>query len=94
MRLGRLPATKRYSNLPFDDTNRLRLTIIVLDLLNTNQLQRTDAGPHPLDLDVGAIALTSDVRETAEFLHPVGGVPKPEHLQAWEREVQLQENSI
>jgi VWFA-related protein len=31
-----------YSNLPFDDTRQLRLTIIVLDLLNTTPLQRTD----------------------------------------------------
>ena len=31
-----------YSNLPFDDAHQLRLTIIVLDLLNTSPLQRTD----------------------------------------------------
>lgn len=31
-----------YSNLPFDDLNELRLTIIVFDLLNTTLLQRTD----------------------------------------------------
>jgi VWFA-related protein len=31
-----------YSNLPFDDTHQLRLTIMVLDLLNTTPLQRTD----------------------------------------------------
>ncbi len=31
-----------YSNLPFDNTQQLRLTIIVLDLLNTTPLQRTD----------------------------------------------------
>jgi VWFA-related protein len=39
------PATVRdlgFSNLPFDDTRQLRLTIIVLDLLNTTPLQRTD----------------------------------------------------
>jgi VWFA-related protein len=32
-----------YSNLPFDDTHQLRLTIMVLDLLNTTPVQRTDA---------------------------------------------------
>jgi hypothetical protein len=31
-----------YSNLPFDNASELRLTIIVLDLLNTTPLQRTD----------------------------------------------------
>jgi VWFA-related protein len=31
-----------YSNLPFDNARQLRLTIIVLDLLNTSALQRTD----------------------------------------------------
>ena len=31
-----------FSNLPFDNADQLRLTIIVLDLLNTTPLQRTD----------------------------------------------------
>jgi VWFA-related protein len=31
-----------YSNLPYDNSQRLRLTIMVLDLLNTTPLQRTD----------------------------------------------------
>ncbi len=31
-----------YANLPFDNSHELRLTILLLDLLNTNQLQRTD----------------------------------------------------
>jgi VWFA-related protein len=31
-----------YSNLPFDNARQLRLTIMVLDLLNTSPLQRTD----------------------------------------------------
>ena len=39
-----------------------------------------------LDLEVGAIALTSDSREAAEFLHPVRGNPKPENLQEWARD--------
>ena len=45
-----------------------------------------------LDLEVGAIALTSDSREAAEFLHPVHGNPKPENLQEWARDgIVLQE---
>jgi VWFA-related protein len=31
-----------YSNLPYDNSQHLRLTIMVLDLLNTSPLQRTD----------------------------------------------------
>jgi VWFA-related protein len=41
---------------------------------------------NPLDLEVGAIALTRDTREAAEFLHPVRGNPKPEIVQAWARD--------
>jgi len=44
------------------------------------------AQPNPLDLDVGAIALTRDTREAAEFSHPVRGNPKPENLEAWARD--------
>jgi VWFA-related protein len=40
----------------------------------------------PLDLEVGAIALTRDTREAGEFLHPVRGNPKPEILQQFARE--------
>ncbi len=41
------PLTARFdrgfSNLPFDDTHQLRLTVMVLDLLNTAPVQRSDA---------------------------------------------------
>ena len=48
--------------------------------------------PHPLDLEVGAIALTRDMREAAEFLHPVSGNPGQYNLQLWERDgIKLQE---
>jgi hypothetical protein len=40
----------------------------------------------PLNLEVGAIALTSDTREAGEFLRPVSGNPKPETLQVWARD--------
>jgi VWFA-related protein len=46
----------------------------------------------PLDLDVGAIALTAKNREAAEFFHPVRGTPKPENIQQWQRDgLKLQE---
>jgi len=45
-----------------------------------------------LDLDVGAIALTRDTREAAEFFHPVHGNPNAELLRQWTREgIKLQE---
>jgi|SRR5579872_291033 len=44
------------------------------------------AQPHPLDLEVGAIALTRDMREEAEFLHPVSGNPREENLQLWKQD--------
>jgi len=39
-----------------------------------------------LDLEIGAVALTSDPREVADFLHPVHGNPDPELLQKLSRE--------
>jgi len=48
--------------------------------------------PNPLDLDVGAIALTRDTREAAEIFHPVHGNPNAELLRQWTREgIKLQE---
>jgi len=41
---------------------------------------------NPLDLDVGAIALTTDTREAAESFHPVRGNPQPGDIQAWKQE--------
>ena len=40
----------------------------------------------PLDLEIGAVALTKDPREIAEFLHPVHGNPNPELLQKFAHE--------
>jgi VWFA-related protein len=46
----------------------------------------------PLDLEVGAIALTDNTKEAAEFTEPVRGNPTPENLQQWKREgIRLQE---
>ncbi len=48
--------------------------------------------PHSLDLEVGAIALTRDMREAGEFLHPVSGTPRQKDVQVWERDgIKLQE---
>jgi len=47
---------------------------------------------YPLDLQVGVIALTRDVREQAEFSHDVRGAPSPENLEAWARDgIKIQE---
>ena len=40
---------------------------------------------NPLDLEVGAIAITSKTKEGGEILHAVRGSPKPENVQAWGR---------
>ncbi len=46
----------------------------------------------PLDLDVGAIALTGKNTEGAELFHPVRGTPKPENIEQWKRDgIKLQE---
>jgi len=39
-----------------------------------------------LDLEIGAIALTKDIKEAAEFLEPVRGNPTNEDLQRWAHE--------
>jgi hypothetical protein len=47
-----------------------------------------------LDLDVGAIVLTSDTREAAECRSGSAATPSPENLQQWRREsIQLQEKN-
>lgn len=48
---------------------------------------------NPLNLEVGAIALTADnKKEAAEFIEPVRGDPTPENLAKWKREgIRLQE---
>jgi hypothetical protein len=39
-----------------------------------------------MDLVIGAIALTRDIKEAGELLHPVRGNPDPELLQKFARE--------
>jgi VWFA-related protein len=43
-------------------------------------------GAHPLNLEVGAIALTPKIKDAGELLHPVQGNPDPELLQKFARE--------
>jgi len=48
---------------------------------------------HPLNLEIGAIALTPKTKEAGELLHPVQGNPNPELLQKFAREgIKLNEN--
>ena len=52
--------------------------------LNSIRIDRSSATP--VDLEIGAIALTRDMREAGEFLHPLRGNPKPEVLQQFARD--------
>lgn len=57
-----------------------------------NGIKLDPSGDNPLNLEVGAIAITTDPREVAEFLHPVHGNPNPELLRKLSREgIQLRE---
>jgi len=57
-----------------------------------NSIKLDPSSANPLDLEVGAIAITKDPREVAEFLHPVHGNPNPELLRKLSREgIQLRE---
>jgi VWFA-related protein len=57
-----------------------------------NGIKIDPSSANPLDLDVGAIALTSKVKEAAELVHPVRGDPTPENLKQWARDgIKLQE---
>ncbi|MGB8064839.1 MAG: VWA domain-containing protein [Candidatus Sulfotelmatobacter sp.] len=77
--LGRAPASD-----PAQSSQKI--SVLFLITIPLSGVKIDSSRPDALDLDVGAIALTRDVREAAEFLHPVGGNPKAEQLQAWGRE--------
>ena len=69
-----------------------KISISFLITIPLSSVKIDPSRPAALDLDVGGIALTRDVREAAEFLHPVTGNPKAEQLQAWGRDgIKLQE---
>jgi hypothetical protein len=67
-------------------------TIEFLVTIPLNSIKVDPSNTYPLDLEIGAIALTKDKREAGEFLHPVRGNPKPEILRQFAREgIKLQE---
>lgn len=75
---------------PANSSKKISLSFLITIPLSSVKID--PSRPDALDLDVGAIALTRDVREAAEFLHPVSGNPKAEQLRAWGRNgIKLQE---
>ena len=61
-------------------------TVKFLVTIPLSSVKIDPSNPSPLDLEIGAIALTRDTREAGEFLHPVRGNPNPELLQKFARE--------
>lgn len=69
-----------------------KTTVAFLMTIPTSSVTFDPSRQNPLDLEVGAIALTNDAKEAAEFLHPVLGKPTPENLKQWAQEgIRLQE---
>ncbi len=64
----------------------LKTTVEFLVTIPLGSVKVDPSSSSPLDLEIGAIALTRDVREAGEFLHPVRGNPKPEALRQFARE--------
>ncbi len=63
-----------------------KTTVELLLTIPLTSINVNPASPSPLDLEIGAIALTPDITEAAEFLHPVRGNPKPDVLHQFARE--------
>jgi VWFA-related protein len=63
-----------------------KTTVEFLVTIPLSSIKIDPSNPYPMDLEIGAIALTRDTREAGEFLHPVRGNPKPESLQQFARE--------
>jgi VWFA-related protein len=79
------------SSMP-DKTTSGKTTVAFLITIPFSSVRIDSVAASPLDLDVGAIALTSKNTEAAEVFHPVRGTPKPEHIQQWQRDgLKLQE---
>ena len=80
------------SSTPDPANSSQKISISFLITIPLSGVKIDASRPDALSLDVGGIALTRDVREAAEFLHPVSGNPKAEQLQAWGRDgIRLQE---
>jgi len=67
-------------------TSANKTTVEFLLTIPASSISVDPSQPDPLDLDVGAIALTTDNREAAEFLHPVRGNPSQEVHKTWARD--------
>lgn len=84
--LGPLPADSPKAA----EQKKSKIGLLLTVPLSSVRIDNSSA--NSLDLDVGGIALTSDLHEAAEFLHPVRGSPKQENLQEWMKEgIQFQE---
>jgi VWFA-related protein len=69
-----------------------KTTVAFLITIPFSSVRIDSVAASPLDLDVGAIALTNKNTEAAEVFHPVRGTPKPENIQQWQRDgLKLQE---
>jgi len=64
-----------------DDKKKIQFIITIpLTGVTVDPTQST-----PLDLEIGAIALTRDHREAGEFVQPIRGNPTAENLETWSR---------
>ncbi len=63
-----------------------KTTVEFLVTIPLSSIRVDPSNTSPLDLEVGAIALTRDTREAGEFLHPVRGNPQPEVLRQFARD--------
>ena len=66
--------------------NSGKKTIEFLVIIPISGIKIDPTKSNSLDVDVGAIALTRDMREAAEFSHPVRGNPKPDEVQKLSQE--------
>jgi VWFA-related protein len=83
-----LPPPPASGSAPTSD----KKTVAFLITVPFNGIKIDPSSANPLDLDVGAIALTSKVKEAGELLHPVRGNPTPEIQKQWARDgIKLQE---
>jgi VWFA-related protein len=78
------PAPNTTAGTPPASATKTTVEFLVTIPLSSVRIDPTSSSP--LDLEIGAIALTRDTREAGEFLHPVRGNPKPEALQQFARE--------
>jgi VWFA-related protein len=69
-----------------------KTTVAFLMTIPLNGVVVDPSQKNPLDLEVGAIALTSDTKEAGEFVQPVAGNPGRKDLERWKHEgIRLQE---